>query len=164
VVRDLLRQRNVNNSLVGTFHLGPTDSPQTLGKGQYRVGDVRVSVFSSVSLTISFTLDQDQNSNPVGQPMHLTVPAATKQVEIVSVISDVATGLSYLAGVLTLSTGQSVTFGNGGVSLVTAGTPTASLSASNLAFSFTQGGAFPAPQAVAVTRMPGRTCTASRIM
>ena len=57
--------------------------------------------------------------NPVGQDMHLTVPQTTAQVEIVTVISDVATGLSYSAGVLKLSTSQCVTFANGDVSLAT---------------------------------------------
>jgi hypothetical protein len=117
VVRDLHRQRTTANALVGTFHLGSTATPQTLGGGQYKVGTINVSSFSSTALGITFTMDVDQSNTSTGEAMHFAIPATTTPVEVVTVISDTATGVSYTGGVLKLSSNQCVTFANGDVSV-----------------------------------------------
>jgi hypothetical protein len=118
VVRDLHHQRAATTSLVGTFHLGPTNTPANPSPGQYTVGNLNISSFSSVPLSITFTMDTDQSSNPVGQAMHMTVPLTAARVEMVTTISDSGvTGVSYSGGVLKLSNNQCVTFTNGDVTV-----------------------------------------------
>lgn len=118
VVRDLHHQRAATNTLVGTFHLGPTAAPQNPSPGQYTVGNVSVSSFSSAALNFTFTVDRDQSNAAVGQAMHMSVSKTTAPVEMVTVISDSGiTGLSYSGGVLKLSNNQCVTFANGDVNV-----------------------------------------------
>src|SRR5262249_50245076 len=57
VVRDLHHQRAATSTLVATFHLGPTNTPQNPNPGQYTVGNVSVSSFTSVPLNVTFTMD-----------------------------------------------------------------------------------------------------------
>jgi hypothetical protein len=114
VVRDLHRRRSASTTLVGNWHLGPAGSVQTVSSGQYKIGTLNVSVFGQ---TPTFTADHDAAGNTIGTLMTQSFPSSTSQTETVSVFSDVATGTSYSAGVLKLSTAQCVNFANGDVTV-----------------------------------------------
>jgi hypothetical protein len=113
VVRDLHRRRHTSDTLVAHWHLGPTQSVQTVSPGHYKVGALNVTAFTPSGVANSFSNDQDRAGTKIGTLMTQTFPTSTARTETVTVFSETATGTSYAGGVLTLSNGQCVTFSEG---------------------------------------------------
>jgi len=117
IVRDLHRRRHASDTLVGYWHLGSSQSVQTIGSGQYKVGTLNISTFTPAGITNTFSSDVDRSNTKIGTLMTQTFPSSVNQMEVVSVFSEVVTGMSYANGALKLSNGQCVTFANGDVNV-----------------------------------------------
>ncbi len=117
VVRDLHRRRHTTDTMVARWHLGSTSSVQTIAAGQYQIGTIRVGTFYPGGVPSQFSTDTDAGGHAIGTLMQQTLPSSTAQMEMVTVVSDGVTALSYSGGVLHLSNGQCVTFAAGGVTV-----------------------------------------------
>ncbi|MGZ4809034.1 MAG: hypothetical protein ACXV7D_06855 [Thermoanaerobaculia bacterium] len=115
IVRDLHRRRHPADTLVANWHLGPTDAVQNLGSGKYKIGVLNVSTIYPGGVTVTFADDDDLGSNKIGTLMALSFASSTAPLELITVFSETLTVTGYTGGVLTLSDGTPVTFGNGTV-------------------------------------------------
>ena len=115
IVRDLHRRRHSADTLVANWHLGPTTAVSNLGGGRYDISTLHITTFYPGGVTVSFADDDDLGNNKIGTLMKLDFASSTAPLELITVFSETLTASSYSGGVLTLSDGTPVTFGNGTV-------------------------------------------------
>ncbi len=111
VVRDQHRRRHASDTLVGRWHLGPTDAVEKTAS-DYRLGTLYVSTLYPSGVTVSFANDNDLGGNRIGTAMQLDFASSTAPMELVTVFSETLTATSYSGGKLRLSDGTLVIFAN----------------------------------------------------
>ena len=119
IIRDLHRRRHASDTLDGQFHLGLTNTPQTVSGG-YQVGPLEVSTFYPQNVTVSFGDDTDGGGNLIGTLMQLGFASSTAPMELVTVFSEALRATNYANRVLSLNDGTHIVFSSDGTFLVLA--------------------------------------------
>jgi hypothetical protein len=121
VVRDLHHRRHATDTLVANWHLGSSLAVTNPSAGHWQIDTLKISLIGPNAPAPSFAPDNDAGNTRIGTLMTQTFPLSLAQMEQIAVFSETDTAVSYTGGVLTLSSGQCVTFASGTVNVAPCG-------------------------------------------